>query len=223
MARSKPITLAIGQRFGRLAVIGEPAKGTGGRTVVLCRCDCGTERAFRRTHLVSGATLSCGCYARDRTSEVRRVHGMVGSPTYAVWQAMKARCLNPRNPAYAHYGGRGIGIDRRWKESFDAFLSDMGLRPSGMSIERIDNNRGYEPGNCKWATDTEQANNRRSSAFLTVDGETMTIAQWSKKTGLPAEALRRRVLRGWSPRDAIQMPLYRPGVRYSGPLDPRQV
>jgi hypothetical protein len=125
---------------------------------------------------------------------------MAFQPGYDTWRNMKSRCGNPRNARYADYGGRGITVCDRWKNSFENFIADMGLPPSpAHSIERGDNSRGYEPGNCRWATDVEQTNNQRSNVLIEYDGKTQTIAQWARELGINYQTLRQRIQRyGWS-------------------------
>ena len=128
-------------------------------------------------------------------------HGFDGTPTYRSWGrswgAMKTRCLNPKAEAYKNHGARGITVCERWL-TFENFLADMGVRPEGTELERIDNNGNYEPGNCRWATRKEQANNRRSNVLLTVNGKTQTAQAWADEFGLSLQALRHRMKVGWS-------------------------
>lgn len=159
-------------RYGRLTVIADAPpvvrssnkRRTDPRHVV--ECDCGSISVVYRKHLKSGASRSCGCLNLDRLSERRgsknpmTTHGMCGTPTYASWGAMLRRCLNPHAPNWADYGGRGIAVCERWLD-FANFHADMGDRPADRSIDRIDNDGGYEPGNCRWATAKEQRANQR--------------------------------------------------------------
>jgi hypothetical protein len=165
------VSLEPGLRFGRLVVIQtHPRFQTRGQTVVDVRCDCGTLLTVILQNLVKGATTSCGCRRRDVSKAnaaipgygaVTRTHGKSLTPEHIVWRGAKTRCHNPRHPAYYRYGGRGIVMCDEWRHSFEAFLAALGPRPAGYTLERVDNERGYEPGNCVWATPKAQANNRR--------------------------------------------------------------
>jgi len=136
-------------------------------------------------------------------------HGMAGTPEYKAWKAMKQRCFNPNNKRYSDYGGRGIGVCDRWKNSFQNFLADMGSRPTAKhSLDRINNDGDYCFDNCKWSTKAEQANNRRNNKpLITIENETLTIADWAKKMGFSASVIYRRLELGWSEFDAVMTPV----------------
>jgi len=186
-----------GQRFGRLLVIergpNPPSKkDTNARW--LCQCDCGKTSIVYGQDLKRGKVISCGCW----NDEKRVKHGMSRTHVNGVWRQMLDRCRNPRNLSYADYGGRGISVCDRWLE-FSNFIADMGDRPKGYTLERINNELGYSPDNCRWATYTDQLNNRRNSRLIEYMGKTQTLAEWAIETGIGWHTLRSRIDRlGWS-------------------------
>jgi hypothetical protein len=155
-------------------------------------------------NLTAGGTKSCGCIIGKH----KRTHGGTGTAEFRIWDSMRRRCSDPAHPSYADYGGRGIRVCERWQD-FAAFRADMGVRPSpDHSIDRFPNNDGdYEPGNCRWGTRIDQSNNRRSSRTLTINGETLTMAQWERRTGLKPGTVFKRLAQGWpAERAATQAP-----------------
>ncbi|MFA6125444.1 hypothetical protein [Sphingomonas sp.] len=192
----------VGLRFERLTVIS--SFKTGDKWMCLCRCDCGTQKVYRKDHVAAGATRSCGCL-RDEGAVARAKAGvlhknMLGHariPEYRAWHAMKERCLNPNDARYKNYGARGITVCERWM-NYTNFIADMKFKPSTKhSIERMDNTLGYSPENCKWATRKEQANNRRGNVFIFHDGRTQTAQQWADETGILAGTIVDRIKEGF--------------------------
>mgnify|MGYP001200354477 CR=1 FL=1 len=206
MASHNAIDLT-GQQFGRLTVTGlagtkEYGKSGQKRTMFDCRCSCGNAISVSGNSLKSGNTKSCGCLNLD--SLKGRATGYTGERVYRIWQAMLNRCRNPNQPNYANYGGRGIKVCERWL-SIKNFVDDMG-RPNGdQSIDRIDNDGNYEPGNCRWASREEQSRNKSSNRILTLDGKSMTLIEWAEKLGIEQSSLRER-LEKWTLRKALTTP-----------------
>lgn len=157
-----------GQVFGRLTVIEQAGHDVHDCIVWTCLCECGNEVIVRGDSLKSGRTRSCGCLNSDAHRISGRRHGAAGrgnrTSEYNIWISMKQRCINPRSQAWEYYGGRGISVCDRWMNSFMDFYYDMGPKPEGLSLDRVDNDGNYEPGNCRWATKSEQTANRRPQA-----------------------------------------------------------
>jgi len=191
-----------GERYGRLTVLKRIRVEGRQQYDWLCRCDCGNETVAQTGGLLRGSTRSCGCLAKD-VGALRKTHGLTGSRTYISWRAMRARCLNPQDKDYPRYGGRDIKICERWG-SFENFLADLGERPEGKSLDRIDCNGNYESGNVRWADDKTQSNNRRSSRYLTHDGKTLSIAEWAREAGIPTGTFWRRLKAGHSLEDSLR-------------------
>ena len=134
--------------------------------------------------------------------KLRRTHGMHNTRTYGIWRGAKKRCENPRDPQYRHYGGRGIKFCSRWA-IFENFLADMGEAPEGLTLGRQDNEKNYEPSNCKWETMTRQQRNKRTTTRLTIDGREMSLMDWADEVGLQGQTIRKRIQSGWSVKEAV--------------------
>jgi hypothetical protein len=198
-----------GQRYGRLLVRERaPDRFTpGGQRGIcwFCLCDCGATATVRASHLASGDTQSCGCFLREAVRLRGTTHGMTTSPEYRCWRGVLNRCRNRRGKDFPTYGGRGITVADEWLD-FEAFYRDMGPRPSrAHSLDRIDNSKGYCPGNCRWATRIEQARNTRANVWVTFQGRRVTLAEAAELSGLPHHILHQRRRRGW-PDSALFLP-----------------
>lgn len=206
-----------GKTFGRLTVIKLDGFDKRGEAYWLCKCICGKKKVVSGNKLRSGNTRSCGCFREENRTNLRKTHGMSASGKkknrlYNIWLGMKSRCESQTHPEYPLYGGRGISVCSEW-HSFEAFALwafSCGYQEK-LSIDRIDVNGPYSPENCRWATNEQQQNNKRNNHLLTVDGETHTIAEWSKISGIKYDTIERRInAYGWSPKDAVTIP---PGGR----------
>lgn len=205
-----------GQTFGRLTVLRREGSGAyrDGKKFAKwrCLCVCGVEIVTVGTELRNGSVRSCGCLRSDlrRTRPGNLIHGMWRSPIYAIWRSAKRRCTDPEHPQYPSYGGRGITICPEWAASFQAFYNHIGPRPSAdHSLDRIDNDRGYEPGNVRWATREEQASNKRTNRIVEYDGDRTTVTRLARRVGLEPSIVRNRMSRGWSVNDAVSRPVTR--------------
>lgn len=191
-----------GMRFGRFTVSERvPSDSQGTRW--LCVCDCGSQKIVSSQVLSRGTTKSCGCLRREVSTERGRSsvkHGHSangGSPTLRTWRSMIKRCTDPSDKDWSRYGKRGIKVCEAWSDNFENFLSDMGPRPPGLTLERRDNDGRYGPENCYWATRKRQANNRISNSCLTINGETRTLTDWAAHHGLRPGLVYTRFHRGW--------------------------
>ena len=194
-----------GERYGRWLVLGR-FKRESNSSQAFCKCDCGTEKYVRFTHLKSGRSVSCGCYRK----ELYTVHGKSDFRIYQVWADMKGRCQNKKDRNYKNYGGRGVSVCEEWQE-FQPFMEWALVNgyADALTIERIDNNGNYEPDNCKWVMQSEQCQNRRSCNYITYKGITKNITQWAKETGLHRAVLYYRISSGWSIEKAFTTPSQR--------------
>lgn len=211
-AMNEKLEIAAGTRFGRLVVIKEGhRKGKERRRTLICDCDCGTETVVVINRLRTGNTRSCGCLHREYASKAQSVmvEGMRSTdhPLYSTWKSMKTRCYNPNYRCYHRYGGRGIKICDRWKNSLANFVSDMGPRDKGCSIDRINNDGDYEPGNCRWSSQIVQTNNTERNVRLTFQNRTQTVAQWAHETGIPYHVFQYRIKAGWTTERILCQPI----------------
>ncbi len=198
----KPASKLEGQRFGRLVVAERVWPNTNGNTRWRCACDCGNVSVVTAVDLRRD-TKSCGCLRKDRLLESIRTHGKSGSPVYGVWHGMMRRCYERKSKNYARYGGRGIVVCDRWHD-FEKFYADMGDPPPGLTIERIDNDGSYSPGNCEWASRATQGANTSQVRRVTIDGLTMTLRAAAERHGLRPATVYQRVHRGLSIEEALK-------------------
>ena len=192
-----------------LSVIREKGK----KAIAVCRCSCGNEKITLLAHVKNGGVKSCGCLKREVSSELGKANTTHGhsspatrSHTYRSWEKMKSRCFNKHDPSFKDYGARGITVCDEWLK-FEVFLIDMGERPRGTTLDRIDVNGGYKKDNCQWATPKKQQRNKRNNRLIEFEGEKMPLIVLAEKTGVPYQRLWERIVRnGWSAEDAVRKP-----------------
>lgn len=202
--------IQAGDQFGRLTVAARAGKDNGGHDLWLCLCECGNRKIIAGYNLTSGAIKSCGCLRKEVAGQLNKTHGGSGSRLYSIWCNMKTRTGNPRGTAYDAYGGRGITVCSEWRNRFDAFQHwalENGYRDD-LSIDRINNDGGYSPENCRWATKVTQFNNRRSNRRITFNGENRTVAQWARFCSIDRHTLNTRLNSGWPVERALSIPTY---------------
>jgi len=211
-----------GKRYGRLTVIHEAPKKSG-RVAWFCKCDCGGTKIASSNKLQLNECRSCGCLMYEARYSVHMTHGDSGrtrkdgkrtsTPLYHSWNSMKQRCLNPNTSNYNNYGGRGISVYQQWIDSFIVFKkwAMSNGHKEGLTIDRIDNNGNYEPSNCRWATNSEQAWNKRITVYLEYDGKRLNKKEWSKLTGLTIAQITNRRHKGWSDKKILTTPRLREG------------
>ena len=188
-----------GKNFGRLIVLEQCGRNSDKRILWLCSCICGNSVVISGKLLSNGDTKSCGCLRKQLMTK----HGHSRTRVYRTWQNMIQRCLNPLNKSYADYGGRGITICQRWL-TFDNFLEDLGENPTNQTLDRIDNNKGYDKSNCKWSTPKQQSHNRRDNCLVTHNSRTQCLATWAEEVGISRAVIQYRLNRGWCIKRAIE-------------------
>lgn len=155
-----------------------------GRKFVLCKCDCGNTKEVYLTNIKRGLSKSCGCLSQEMAADRKRTHGQDGTPTNAIWKSMKQRCSSKNKKEWKSYGGKNITVCDRWIDSFENFIADMGEKPVGMCIDRIDNSKGYSPDNCRWVTAKVNIRNRDITYQITYNGITQPVSAWAEQIGI---------------------------------------
>ena len=194
----------VGQKFSRLTVVEEAGRKAKKEVLWLCECECGNKTEATTHQLRQKRIQSCGCLRVDEgrktgLAAMKHGHGKDSgrSPTYGSWQAMKDRCLHPHRAEFKWYGAKGVTVCERWLNSFENFLADMGERPEGMTLDRINPFGNYDPDNCRWANADTQSKNTRRAVNVTIDGMTKNLREWSVISGIPYSTLHYRVRSGW--------------------------
>jgi len=191
----------VGRIFGRLTVVKKDNSTNGGKTKLICICECGKTLSVLKSSLVTNKTKSCGCLRKEVCkNNCKTKHRMSNTRLFYIWSGMKSRCYYKNNVAYSSYGKRNISVCKEWKDNFVSF-KDWALKngyADNLTIDRIDNNGDYEPNNCRWATYTQQENNRSNNTKVTIGKETYTLAEWSRKIGICSATISNRLKSGWS-------------------------
>ena len=217
----------IGKKFGRWTVL-RFSRTQKGKTIWVCRCECGVEKEVYGGNLLRGVSQSCGCFRVEVVSKIKRTHGASGynvkgrGPLYVTWSNIRRRCLDREDVRFKDYGGRGIAVCARWRDGdggltgYECFVADMGPKPTKKhSVERKDVNGNYDPGNCVWATQAEQTRNKRSNHWVDFRGEKMVITDAIRLSGIPEWTVYERLEAGWSEERALTQPVR--NRRWRGP------
>lgn len=195
----------LGHVYSRLTVVAA-AGSIKGQGAWMCVCTCGVSKVVTGTHLRRGQVRSCGCLQAEVMRSVNLTHGLTRTPTNITWQSMRARCNLKTHKYYSNYGGKGIKVCERWND-YTKFLADMGERPAGMSLDRIDGNKGYEPSNCQWATRTEQNRNSSQNRMIEYRGKIQCLSAWCEELNRNYDTTHRRLFQlKWSIKDAFEKP-----------------
>lgn len=204
-----------GKKFGHLLILREAARKLRHRRVVY-RCDCGIEREVYLVCIVQGITKSCGCMRVPNA--LVRITGLPKIPEVGIWRGMIRRCEDPLYKEYGNYGGRGIKVCQRWRHSFSSFYEDIGQRPDPKyTIDRVNNDGDYEPGNVRWATQKQQQTNKRTNHLIAYRGETLPVSVWAERCRISTEAVISRLKHGWPVKEALEKPIARGNwVTYGG-------
>lgn len=205
----RALTPTVGLQQGRLTLL-RPLDENGLRwsNRWLCRCSCGSEASIRWANVRNGHTKSCGCLQREVTTKNSRKYRHTGKRAeYVIWRHMIDRCCNPKHPSFPNYGARGIVVCERWRNSFDAFVDDVGERPGGgFWLDRLDNEGGYEPGNVGWTRISENQRNKRTTRWLEAYGERLPLQAWAERLGCPSCTIIGRIKGGWTVAKAVTTP-----------------
>lgn len=196
-----------GRKFTRHTILGF-AGIKNSMSYWFCECICGRIKKVQAAALQNGMSQSCGCMSREQLIQRLTTHGLTHHPLRKTWTNIKSRCYNRKNTAYPNYGGRGIKVCDRWRESFKNFLDDMGESPFiGATVERVDNNKGYSPDNCEWANHIKQANNKRNNRNFTFRGKTQSLSVWARELRVSRSGLRYRLENNWNIEKAFTTPM----------------
>lgn len=200
-----------GKIFDKLTILNRVKNSKSGNAQWLCLCECGNNKFISGSDIIKGKTKSCGCIRKETTTKRNLKHGhskrQNSSSIYMIWANIIQRCTNPKHIGYKNYGGRGIIVCDRWNPkrggSFENFLEDMGERPLGLTIDRINNDKGYHKSNCRWRTIKEQSRNKRNNIFISFNGKTQCVTDWQTETGINLETIKYRIDHGWTPEEAL--------------------